>query len=177
MRGLLFALTVALAGGAAAAQAVDPPRSPDDPLQSADCRQALESLQVQEAAALASPWANGPSDGRGQRAPDARLQASRRNAAAACLASRDDPPPAPQHLAQPPIVVAPITVARPTAPPALRIEPMTPLPKPVDRPRFTMSCDAAGCWADDGSRLNRVGPNLWGSRGVCTVVGTLLQCP
>jgi hypothetical protein len=54
------------------------------------------------------------------------------------------------------------------------------VPEPAraqQRPYAITSCDAGGCWANDGSRLNRVGPNLWGPRGVCTVQGTLLQCP
>jgi len=48
---------------------------------------------------------------------------------------------------------------------------------PAPAPTSVLSCDIGGCWANDGSRLNRVGPTLWGPRGACTVLGTLLQCP
>ena len=47
----------------------------------------------------------------------------------------------------------------------------------TEKPYAITSCDAGGCWANDGSRLNRLGPNLWGPRGICTVQGSLLQCP
>jgi hypothetical protein len=50
-------------------------------------------------------------------------------------------------------------------------------PPALERPYAVTSCDPGGCWANDGSRLNRVGTNLWGKRGVCTLQGTLLQCP
>ena len=77
---------------------------------------------------------------------------------------------------------APISVLPPPAPgpapalPALR-EPPPAVARPPDRPRFITTCDAIGCWADDGSRLDRVGPDLRGPRGLCTVQGTLLTCP
>ena len=175
MHRLLFALTLALAGSAVAARAADAPRAPGDPLESADCRRALEALRTQEAAAVAE--ASRPSDGGRPRVPDARFEASRRQAAQACLASRADPPTRPQRFAQPPIAVSPIAVVPPRAQPPLPIAPVGPPPKAVEPPRFILSCDPGGCWANDGSRLNRVGPNLWGSRGMCSVQGTLLQCP
>lgn len=171
---LVAALTLSLMGSAAAAEAVDPPRI--DPLQSSECRRALESLQVQEETSAAAPRASGP--GARERAPDANLASKRRLAAQACLASRADPPVQAQRGAQPPIAVSPVTVARPAARPAAPMQPPGPaLPKPADRPTFIMSCDAVGCWGNDGSRLNRMGPELWGPRGACTVQGALLQCP
>jgi hypothetical protein len=39
------------------------------------------------------------------------------------------------------------------------------------------TCDPGGCWASDGSRLQRFGPNLVGPRGVCTVQASQLHCP
>jgi len=36
---------------------------------------------------------------------------------------------------------------------------------------------AVGCWASDGTRVDRFGPNLGGRRGVCTLSGAVLQCP
>lgn len=171
---LLLALTCAIVANVAAAQAADAPPSTRDPLQAPDCRRALQALRVQEARAEAA--ASAPSDAH-RRGPVAGLEEARRRAAQACLASRADQPPQPQRLAQPPVAVPPVTMARP-APPSPPLPPAPPsAPKPVDRPRFITSCDAVGCWADDGSRLDRVGPNLWGKRGPCTLVGTLLQCP
>ena len=142
-----------------------------DPLQSSECRDALAALTRREAA---STDARAPANAR---SPDPALQASRALAARACLASRADPP-VPQRLAQPPLAVPPVTTAHPVLPavpapaPSLAIAPRSPEP-----PRFTLTCDAIGCWANDGTRLNRVGPNLWGPRGACSVQGTILQCP
>ena len=170
---------LALAGCAVAAQPAERTDA-GDPLRSAECMQALDSLQAQEAAA-ASPRASGAADGRAQRPADAALQASRRRAASACLASRPDVPPPPGRMAEPPVAVPPIApppaaVPRPAAP-VSRIEPPGPLLKPADKPTFITTCDDTGCWANDGSRLNRTGPNLWGSRGVCTVQGVFVNCP
>lgn len=162
----LVALTVALAGSAAVAQA-------NDPLQSPPCRQAMQALQAQETAAAARPP-------RGGQAPDPRLAMARRGAALACLGGRGDPPPPPQRFAQPPMAVTPALVARPepVPVPAPRIDPIR--PPPVTQPApplLVMSCDAVGCWASDGTRLNRWGPDLLGPRGVCSVQGPLLLCP
>jgi hypothetical protein len=120
------------------------------------------------------PQASAASGARGPRAIDADFEASRRRAAQACLASRADPPP-PQRFAQPPMAVSPIAVVPPRALPPLPVVP--PPPRSADPPRFIVSCDPGGCWANDGSHLNRMGPNLWGSRGICSVQGALLQCP
>lgn len=166
----LLALAVGLSGNAAVAQAVDT-------LGSADCRQALESMQKQEAAAVAARQAEGQSDGAYQRAPDAKLEALRRQAARACLGGRADSPPAPQRFAQPPIVVPPIAVARPALPPALPAGPAGPSLKQAAPPTVVIGCDPVACWTSDGSRLNRAGPNLLGPRGLCSVQGTLLHCP
>ena len=163
---LAGAVMLAAAGPAAAADAAG-----IDPLQSSECRDALAALTRREAAgADARPPANA-------RAPDAALQAARAQAARACLASRADPP-VPRRLAQPPLAVPPVTTAHPVLPvlpappPSLAIA-----PRPAEPPRFTLTCDAIGCFANDGTRLNRVGPDLWGPRGACSVHGTILQCP
>ena len=183
MRILL--LTLALAAADVAAQPVDAAGVAGDPLQSAECRAALSSLQVNEAAA-ASLSPRGPAaDDERHRAVRTRLEASRRKAAAACLRSRDDPPsaagPDPPPT-RPPPVQAPMETPRllpprPALPSASRQEPAAPLTRPAQRPRFITTCDAIGCWADDGSRLDRVGPDLRGPRGLCTLQGTLLTCP
>jgi hypothetical protein len=174
---IVFSLVVAMS--AANAAVVEPPAAAD-PLRSAECRKALDALQTHEATAgRAAPGADGPAADRRPAAPSPALASARRQAAVACLASRADPPPQPQRLAQPPVVVAPLTAVRPMqAPsPSSRQAPAPALGSPAEPPHFVLSCDAAGCWANDGSRLNRVGPNLWGSRGACALQGTLLQCP
>lgn len=151
-----------------------------DPLDSPACRRAVAALDGEEAAAAAVPRASAPRDARGLRV-DPQLAASRRDAAAACLASRADPPAA-ALVRPPPVQVAPLVLD--TAPPrnAHAAVPAAPPigaatgPQP-QRPYAITSCDAGGCWANDGTRLDRVGPSLWGPRGVCSVQGTLLQCP
>jgi len=191
----LVALLALLQGGVAAAE---PPAPAGDPLHSAECRSALQVLQVEESAvapgsrvassgasASTAKAAAGTLDHASPHVLNPKLAGARRSAAAACLASRADPAPLPQHLAQPPIAVAPVATPpapigataapRPALPPPNAALPSPALPPPA--PTSVLSCDLGGCWANDGSRLNRVGPNLWGPRGACTVQGTLLQCP
>lgn len=164
-----FALAAALFAGSATAQ-------PVDSVASVGCREALAALQAQEAAVLAASPAAGRADPALQHQPPARLLALRREAARACLGGSGELPP-PQQVAQPPIVVAPIRVARPAAAPALPTGPVRPPPPPAAPPATITGCDTAGCWASDGSRLTRAGPNLQGPRGLCSVQGTLLVCP
>jgi hypothetical protein len=141
----------------------------------------LAALDAQEAAAGSAPRASAPLDAHGVPILDPKLAASRRRAAATCLARRADAP-AEAFVRSAPIVVAPLAAgvqhapasrAVATAPPVIVPEPT----RPAQRPYAITSCDPGGCWANDGSRLNRLGPNLWGPRGVCTVQGTLVQCP
>jgi hypothetical protein len=171
----LLALGAGAGSAATGASASDAGR--DDPLQATDCRSALASLQAQETAADGAARANAASGAHEHVAPSVELQAARRLAARNCLASRADPPTPPLRSIQAPIVVAPIapaTAPRPTATVA-RLPP--PVPTPAERPYAVTTCDPGGCWANDGSRLNRIGPNLWGKRGICTLHGSLLQCP
>jgi hypothetical protein len=165
MRTAVFVLAATLTGGGSAALA-------GDPLQAPACRQALQELQRQEGEALAraAPAASAP------RANPALL-AAQRKAARACLQGRDDtPPPSPQRLAQPPLAVTPLRID-PSAAPVMRsaTEPLQSASPPP--PVSITSCDAAGCWASDGTRLQRVGAQLIGPRGVCRTVGTLVSCP
>jgi hypothetical protein len=169
MQRHVCALTVALAASAAVAQE-------GNRLQSADCRNALDALQTQEAAAAASPRSSSQIEGREGRSVPAGLKAVRHRAAIACLGGRADSPAPAGRLAQPPISVAPITYA-PAAPPPRPAGPALALPKKVEPPTVVTACDSAGCWASDGSRLQRVGPNLLGPRGLCSVQGALLHCP
>jgi len=208
-------ITAIVALMAGSIEAAGPPPAADaDPLHAPACVAALKTLQGEETGltagrspSMAMPSSAGPSSAEARagepppRAARPALVAARRQAAIACLASRADPPPAPQRMAQPPIAVAPvgagstaagpvgssrptadagpIAVTRgaiPAAAPAVAPAPPSPA-SPPPAPTTILSCDTLGCWANDGSRLNRVGPNLWGPRGSCTAQGPLLQCP
>jgi hypothetical protein len=161
---------------AMAAAAASPPTAPGgDPLQAPECRQALATLEAEEAAAEAAPHLSASAVARP--APANGLQAARRHAARSCLASRADAPLPSGRLAQPPIVVAPLRLAPAGRAATAHSLPASPTPPVPERPYAVTSCDPGGCWANDGSRLNRVGPNLWGAHGICTLQGTLLQCP
>ena len=163
----LLALTAALVASAAAAQE-------GDPLKSAECQHALEALQAQEAAAAREMGQRG--DAARQAAAQGRLETLRLRAAHVCLKGRADPPPAPQRFAQPPIGVPPVATP-PAVQPARPVAPMPPSPR-MEPPLTVMGCDVTGCWAQGGSRLQRVGPNLlMGPHGVCSLQGTLLHCP
>ena len=185
----LLAAIVALATAnpAIAESAASAPNAPSaalgDPLESAECRRALAALNAEEAAVAESSRASGAVTANDRRLIDARLAPLRRQAARACLARRGDPAMLssarlvrPPPIAAAPVAVAPASVAAPTAATA-RAAPPAPLAPPVERPYAITSCDPGGCWANDGSRLTRVGPNLWGPRGICTMQGSLLQCP
>lgn len=175
MRSFFLTLVLALPVAALSAD-VRPAAAADDPLRSPACVGALDALQAQEVAARSPSSPSRPASGRAL-APDPKLEAARRQAAAACLRSRDDPPALRQPYVQPPIAVPPQPTARPPRALALPREAPPPVVRPLDRPRFITTCDAIGCWADDGSRLDRVGPDLHGPRGPCTLQGTLLTCP
>lgn len=164
--GAALASASLLANVATGAAAQSPAASikPGDPLQSPACLGALKSLQERENAQRAgSPSLTA-------------LSAARRQAAIACLGQADAPMP--QHLAQPPLRVAPVIV--PPMPAAARMPPTSPPPPavtPMPMPPMVTSCDAAGCWASDGTRLQRNGPDLVGPRGLCSVDGGVLRCP
>jgi len=153
----LFA-AITLLGTAAAAWAQG-----GDPLDSLECRRALSALQAAEDQALA-------------KAPGASLAERRRDAARACLRTPDGAAPAraPQ-MSNPPtapsarIEVPAAPASPPAAPPAAR--PVAPPP-----PQTITSCDAAGCWTNDGTRLQRFGTGFIGPRGVCTMQGVVLDC-
>jgi hypothetical protein len=166
----LYALTAALAASAVVAQE-------GDRLQSADCRKALDALQTQEEAAVAaSPRSGGQTEGRERRTVHAGLEKARHHAAFACLGGRADSPPPSGRFAQPPMTVAPIRIA-PAPPPQSPAGPTSALLKKVEAPTLVTTCDSLSCWTSDGSRLQRVGPNLLGPRGLCIVQGPLLHCP
>jgi len=177
------AIAEAAASAANAASATPAAPSVGDPLESDECRRALAALNSEEAAVVESSRATGGVSANERRLIDARLAPARRQAATACLARRADPATLsserlvrPPPIATPPLAVAPASSPAPTAATA-RATPLAPPAASAEKPYAITSCDAGGCWANDGSRLNRVGPNLWGPRGICTVQGSLLQCP
>ena len=161
MRCCVLALVFALASAAALAQS-------GDRLRSADCQRALDSLQAHEADALAKP------PGLSRQAAAKELSALRREAARICLGGTGEPPPPSARHSQPVTLLPIVPPPRPTIAP-----PVLPQLPPVSLPRLesVTSCDASGCWSSDGTYLPRLGPDLVGPRGVCTVQGALLRCP
>ena len=137
-----------------------------DPLQAPACRDALAALDVQERRAASQPSAA---------ASRPELAEARRRAASACLTSRGDVPATPGRSPPPPWAAVPAAaVPRATVPsPAT---PARPVPQPAP-PVVLGPCDATGCWTSDGTRLQRVGPDLLGPRGFCTTTGSVLNCP
>jgi hypothetical protein len=184
-RGRVVALLAAIVALAPATAAIAEPATAalGDPLESAECQRALAVLNSEEAAVAESSRASGGVTTNDRRVIDAKLAPIRRQAARACLARRADPATLssdwlvrPPPITTQPLAVAPASSPAPTAAPA-RAAPPAPPTAPAEKPYAITSCDAGGCWANDGSRLNRVGPNLWGPRGICTVQGSLVQCP
>jgi hypothetical protein len=161
MRNLGTTLAMLLAGSAVLAQ-VDPLRTPA-------CFAALEALGMAEDAAVAAKAAREPPEG-----PGTALTAARRAVGAACLGSADLAPPAAR-------VRPPVSVGRvapwPSTPDPPRQAPMA-LHPVLQRPLLSISsCDPSGCWASDGSRLQRQGQLLLGPKGYCTALGAVLACP
>jgi hypothetical protein len=72
------------------------------------------------------------------------------------------PAPRIEPGARPPVFASPVLPAPPVA---------------IDRPSTVTTCDPGGCWTNDGNRLQRLGPNLVGPKGVCTVQGAIVSCP
>jgi hypothetical protein len=160
-RHLAVALVLCLAGGAAGAQ-------DGNPIDSAACRRAVDTLAAREAAAASD---------RTSAAARGAVTAAQRQAALACLGGPDVAASTPRRAAPPPVLGTPS--AMPPRPPATP----PPAPRALPSPRATAppltlnACDATGCWASDGTRLQRAGPNLLGPRGICTTSGPFVQCP
>ena len=171
MHRFLFAWAVALTGSVVAAQE-------GDPLASADCRQALGALHVQETAAMALSQSGRSVEGRERHTLRVPLETTRRRAASVCLGGRADAPLPTQRFAQLPVTVAPVGIPSPIPPLSLSVGAGVPLPQRLDPSPIVTACDAVGCWASDGSRLQQSGPFLLGPRGLCSgVQGTALHCP
>jgi hypothetical protein len=137
---------------------------PGDPLRAPACLAAQQQLKVQEELTAR------------ERSHRPALDAARRQVGVICLRAPDAPPRVVRAPAPAPAVDAgtsvPITIRRSTGPTA--VAPATPRTQP---PLSVTSCDALGCWANDGTRLQRVGPSLLGPRGYCSTAGTALSCP
>jgi hypothetical protein len=162
------ALLPCLALAALSALAQDGPAPP-----AGDCARALQSLRADEDAAAQARQAGKAA----HRAALQRLQAQRERAVHACLQGRADAPaPAARGLAPPP-GVPPLAYPAPVVPQPAPA-PALPAPPPRAAPPVSItSCDALGCWASDGTRLQRTGPGLLGPRGFCSAPGGLLSCP
>jgi hypothetical protein len=167
--GLLMLLSGTIWAGAAPC-AEELPRSPA-------CRTALQALErAEDAIADTAAAASAPRAGtERQRAVAARLQPLRQRVADACLGGLTTSPPPSQRT-----WIAPAPPQATALPPRPRTP--APLPEPLPQPRveapITISnCNAATCLGSDGSTLTRVGPNLVGPRGACTVQGVFLRCP
>jgi hypothetical protein len=170
MRVHLIAMTAAFAASAIAAPSTDP-------LHSDGCVSAMSALHDVEdavAASAKSSKGNSPADSRIL----SKLAELKRIAARTCLGSDGAPARAPQHVGQQPISVAPTAVSPKPSEPRLPVLPPTLLPPVSAAPlKSITSCDAVGCWVNDGTRLQRVGPGLLGPKGFCTVQGSVLNCP
>ncbi|KQW42184.1 MULTISPECIES: hypothetical protein [unclassified Roseateles] len=166
---VLSLLVAGLLGMSASAEEL--PRSPA-------CRAALQALdQAEEAiAAAAAASAATTLDRERQRSVASRLQPLRQRVADACLGGLTTSPSPSQRS-----WTMPAPPARPSA--ALPRTPAVPLPLPpvhIPRPQAPVTvsnCNGATCIASDGSTLTRVGPNVVGPRGLCTVQGMFLHCP
>lgn len=150
-------LAAALALLAVQAQAAPPAK---DPMKSGACARDLSALQ-----AAREPGSD--------TTPDQR-EALRRAATRSCLGG-DGEAHRPSPTAQAPLAVPAPMVALPrSTPPSL---PAVPAPALPERPAVITSCDHAGCWDSNGTRLNRTGPLLIGPTGACVRTGLQVHCP
>jgi hypothetical protein len=70
------------------------------------------------------------------------------------------------------VVPAPVVeTVRPPAPTS------APPPLQIPKPTPVTTCDAGGCWDSGGRHLERIGPQLVGPRGACSVQADAAQCP
>lgn len=133
------------------------------------CGSALEALRELEDRVIAAPR------DRVEAARRQMLQA-RRSAALACLGEAGEADG--EAAARPPRIEAPPQLRIPPTLPAMRMPaPAAPARVAPPQPRTLGVCDANGCWASDGTRLQRVGPQLLGPSGFCTTAGHTVQCP
>lgn len=155
--------------GPLSARAASTDGTDGDPLHAPACREALGALERAERETPAPPVAAASS------AVPAALVAARRRAAQVCLAGPPDPPRPAQPSMRPPIAV-PLATVPPVRLPLSATGPTIQVPAPR-APVTITACDTTGCWASDGTRLQRAGPQLLGPRGLCSSAGALLNCP
>ena len=158
--------------------------------QTAACRQALKALGDAEDG-FAAHWAAEsascascprPTDAQRQRQMGVRLLPLRQQVADACLGGVTTSP-SPSRSTWPALAPTRPSNAGPMAPgvpraPLTTAAPGTVIPPVrVEGPLSIGHCNAATCVTSDGSTLTRVGPNLVGPRGLCTVQGAFVHCP
>jgi hypothetical protein len=131
-----------------------------DPLKSPACGAALERLQSARAASSAP----------------AAVEALRSEAANTCL-GMGSAPSRPSRTIQAPIVVPPPRIDLLPTVPRVAVPSAPPPPLAIERPPTPATCDAGGCWTNDGTHMRQVPPNLIGPRGLCTQQGGVLYCP
>ncbi len=168
--GCLALLLLGAAAWSAAAFAEDLPGS-------SACREALQALDRAETAIVAARAASAASGAVGELQPSVaeRLLPWRQRVADVCLGGLTRSPPPSQHTRVPPSPLRP-DIPSLRAPAPLPPVPTVPLPR-FEAPVTVSNCNAATCLGSDGSTLTRVGPNLVGPRGVCTLQGVFLHCP
>lgn len=149
---IALVLPLLLAVCAAAAQ--------EDPLKSAACGSALARLEA----------------ARASKATAATIEALRGTAAATCLGS-GAPPTRPGRTAQAPVVVPPPQVELPARAVPLPAPAPPPPPVAIERAPLPATCDASGCWTNDGTHLRHIPPTLVGPNGPCTQQGLQVYCP
>jgi hypothetical protein len=138
-----------------------------DPIDSKDCANA--QAQLDQAIAQAPTSHDGPS---------ASLKAAREAALRACLGK---PAQGAQRSGAPEPAIAVPSMglgAPPSRPAAPAPSPSPPPALAIPRPSTITTCDPAGCWDSQGSRLNRYSPGvLIGPQGQCSLQGGVVRCP
>ena len=159
-----------------------PPLAQADPLQAAPCRAALGLLAQEEDAVIARRSGGPPA----APMPRSRLAQLQREAARVCLGEQADREPVAPRVPtlQPVTPLQPLPRAAVPAgsPRQAAGRPALAAPSVVQqRPLVTISqCDAQGCWASDGARVQKQGPLLLGARGYCSGgsrAGAVINCP
>ena len=136
-----------------------PVRAQDgDPLKSPACGAALASLQAARQGGIAG------------------VDALRSAAASACLGSASVAI-RPSRILQAPVTVPPPQIDIPQRVAPVPVPVLPPPPVAIERPPTPATCDAGGCWTNDGTHLRHVPPSLSGPGGVCTQQGGVVFCP
>lgn len=146
---------------------------------SAACRAALQALSQAEEALIAASAASAPAtaDADRQRAVTARLLPLRQRVADVCLGGMTTSPPPSQHTWIGEMPTRPGSRAAPEVRmPQINV-PVVTIPPPRFEPPVTVTCNGMSCVASDGSALTRIGPNVIGPKGPCSLAGAQVRCP